>query len=62
MSLLVAAVAAPPGTSTWHEMDTDKAGGFVRSQVEAAAEPLLKPQDGPTVVQAGAHPETLSPS
>lgn len=64
--LLLAGVAAPPTASTWQEMDTDKAGEFVRSRAEAAAEPvkglLLKPQGGPTMVQAGAHPETLSPS
>lgn len=39
MKLLVAGVAAPPSSSTWQEMDIDKAGQFVRSQMEAAAEP-----------------------
>lgn len=36
----MAGVAAPPNISSWQEMDRDKAGGFVRSQVEAAAEPV----------------------
>lgn len=56
MGLMVVGVAAPPRTSTWQETDTDKAGGFVRSQVEATAEPFA--QGGHTT----AHPETLSPS
>lgn len=31
--------AASPSSSTWQEMNIDKAGRFIRSQMEAAAEP-----------------------